>query len=100
MRALSRSWKVKYNNVLLLADLIGGLVAYQEEVGIRVVDNVLEEIRLGLEVNDPTMNQQRLSTVRFLGELYNYTLVEASVIFRTLYMFLNFGFSTSTESKK
>eukprot|EP00800_Vazella_pourtalesii_P014053 TRINITY_DN3468_c0_g4_i6.p1 TRINITY_DN3468_c0_g4~~TRINITY_DN3468_c0_g4_i6.p1 ORF type:complete len:946 (+),score=251.10 TRINITY_DN3468_c0_g4_i6:1-2838(+) len=98
VRALSRSWKVKYNNVLLLADLIGGLVAYQEEVGIRVVDNVLEEIRLGLEVNDPTMNQQRLSTVRFLGELYNYTLVEASIIFRTLYMFLNFGFSTSTEN--
>ncbi|KAI6646478.1 hypothetical protein LOD99_12599 [Oopsacas minuta] len=98
VRALSRSWKVKYNNVLWLADLIGGLVAYQEEVGIRVVDNVLEEIRLGMEVNDPTMNQQRLSTVKFLGELYNYNLVEASVIFRTLYMFLNFGFTSSPEN--
>ena len=63
------------------------------------MDNVLEEIRLGMEVNDPRMNQQRLSTVKFLGELYNYTLFEASVIFRTLYMFLNFGFSITAESK-
>ena len=60
---------------------------------------MLEEIRLGMEVNDPRMNQQRLSTVKFLGELYNYTLVEASVIFRTLYMFLNFGFSNTSDSK-
>ena len=63
----------------------------QEDAVIRVVDGVMEDIRLGLELNVPKMNQRRVSGVKFLGELYNYQLVESNVIFRTLYMFLSFG---------
>ena len=57
----------------------------------RVVDGVLEDIRLGLELNQPKLNQRRVSTLKYLGELYNYTLVESNVIFRTLYLLLSFG---------
>ena len=67
------------------------LMHTQEDAVIRVVDGVMEDIRLGLELNVPKMNQRRVSGVKFLGELYNYQLVESNVIFRTLYMFLSFG---------
>ena len=32
-----------------------------------------------------------MSCVKFLGELYNYRMVESSVIFKTLYSFITFG---------
>ena len=57
----------------------------------RVVDGVLEDIRLGLELNLPKLNQRRVSTLKYLGELYNYQLIESNVIFRTLYLLLSFG---------
>lgn len=43
-------WNVKYNSIHCVANLLAGLVAYQEDVGIHVVDGVLEDIRLGMEV--------------------------------------------------
>lgn len=56
---------------------------------------VLEEIRLGLELNDYGMQQRRVAHVRFLGELYNYEHVDSSVIFETLYLILVFGHETA-----
>lgn len=55
---------------------------------------VLEEIRLGLELNDYGMQQRRIAHMRFLGELYNYEHVDSSVIFETLYLILVFGHGT------
>lgn len=46
-------WNVKYNSIHCVANLLAGLVAYQEDVGIHVVDGVLEDIRLGMEVRRP-----------------------------------------------
>ncbi|XP_036208244.1 regulator of nonsense transcripts 2 isoform X7 [Myotis myotis] len=42
-------WNVKYNSIHCVANLLAGLVLYQEDVGIHVVDGVLEDIRLGME---------------------------------------------------
>ncbi|XP_069764574.1 regulator of nonsense transcripts 2 isoform X4 [Narcine bancroftii] len=86
-------WNVKYNSIHCVANLLAGLVPYQEDVGIHVVDGVLEDIRLGMEVNQPKFNQRRVSSVKFLGELYNYRMVESAVIFRILYSFITFGIS-------
>ncbi|XP_033880859.3 regulator of nonsense transcripts 2 isoform X1 [Acipenser ruthenus] len=86
-------WNLKYNSIHCVANLLAGLVAYQEDVGIHVVDGVLEDIRLGMEVNQPKFNQRRISSAKFLGELYNYRMVESAVIFRTLYSFISFGVS-------
>ena len=69
----------------------------QEEVVIRVVDAVLEDIRVGLELNLPKMNQRRVSSVKFAGELYTYQLMESNVIFRILYLLLQFGASPDGE---
>lgn len=56
---------------------------------------VLEEIRLGLELNDYGMQQRRIAHMRFLGELYNYEHVDSSVIFDTLYLIIVFGHGTA-----
>lgn len=46
---------------------------------------------MGLELNHPKFNQRRMSCVKFLGELYNYRMVESSVVFKTLYSLITFG---------
>lgn len=91
IKCLIRVWNVKYNSIHCAANLLAGLVLYHEEVGLYVVDGVLEEIRLGMETNLQKMNQRRVSCVKFLGELYNYRQVESRVIFTTLYSFITFG---------
>ena len=56
-----------------------------------VIDNLLENITLGLEQNDFKFNQRRLAEVKYLGELYNYKMVDSPVIFDTLYRIVTFG---------
>lgn len=60
----------------------------------QVVDAVLEEVRVGMEINSAQHNQRRLSTLRYLGELYNYRLVNSKVIFSILYSVITFGADT------
>lgn len=63
-------------------------MAYQEEVGTRVVDGVLEDIRLGMEINLPKYYQRRVAQVKYLGELYNYRMVESADIFKVNITFI------------
>ena len=44
------------------------------------------------------MNQRRLTCVKFLGEMYNYRLVEDDVIFNALYMLITFGSNQKGEA--
>lgn len=44
-----------------------------------------------LQVNHPKYNQRRVSGVKYLGELYNYRMLESAVVFKTLYSFITFG---------
>ncbi|KAL4187983.1 hypothetical protein AMTRI_Chr09g41880 [Amborella trichopoda] len=87
----------KYSQVHLIASLTLGLSRYHDEFAVAVVDEVLEEIRLGLELNDYGMQQRRIAHMRFLGELYNYEQIDSSVIFETLYLILTFGHGTPEQ---
>ncbi|KAJ3615551.1 hypothetical protein Zmor_016331 [Zophobas morio] len=107
--SLSKPWKVKYYNVYCLASLVAGLsrwcsclffpvlVATQrstdryDEVGVCVVDDLLEEVRIGLETNIVSNNQRRLTVVKFLGELYNFRVLDSSTLFDTMYTILFFS---------
>ncbi|KAK9720823.1 MIF4G domain [Popillia japonica] len=91
VKCLTGSHNMKYFNIRCLANLLAGLVSYQEEVGTRVVDGVLEDIRLGMEVNLPKFNQRRVAQIKYLGELYNYRIVESADIFKVLYSLITFG---------
>ncbi|THC90081.1 hypothetical protein EYZ11_010460 [Aspergillus tanneri] len=68
----------------------------QEDFVIGIVDNILEQITLGLEQNDFKFNQKRVAEVKYLGELYNYKMVDSPVIFDTLYRIVTFGHEGGT----
>ncbi|WOL12332.1 regulator of nonsense transcripts UPF2 [Canna indica] len=89
--------KGKYSQVHLIAVLTAGLGRYHDEFVVGLVDEVLEEIRLGLELNDYEMQQRRLAHMRLLGELYNYEHIDSSVVFETLYLIIAFGHGTAEQ---
>lgn len=93
IKCLTAAYNVKYLNIRCVGSLLAGLVAHYEAVGPYVVDGVLEDIRLCMEINLPKYNQRRVAMVKYLGELYNYRMVESGDIFRTLYLLITFGVS-------
>ncbi|KAK7102854.1 regulator of nonsense transcripts 2-like [Littorina saxatilis] len=92
-KCLTAVWNIRFNSVHCAANLLAGIAPYHEHVAIQVVDGVLEDIRLGMEMNHPRYNQRRVSCIKYLGELYNYRMVESAVIFRVLYSLITFGVS-------
>ncbi|KAJ3111252.1 hypothetical protein HK100_002750 [Physocladia obscura] len=87
-----KPWKLKFSNLPSLAFLAFELSRYYSDFGVFIVDECLEQVRWGLETNLFKYNQRRLATVRFLGEMYNYRLIESNIIFDTLYVILRFGY--------
>ncbi|KAH8774878.1 armadillo-type protein [Hyaloscypha finlandica] len=90
-KIFSKPGKVKYGNIHLLAIIASALYRYHQDFVTTVIDNVLEYIVLGLEQNDFKYNQRRIAEVKYLGELYNYRMVDHPVIFDTLYRIMTFG---------
>lgn len=91
-RVFSKPVKVKYGNIHLLAILVSALYRYHQDFVIGIVDNILERITLGLEQNEFKFNQKRIAEVKYLGELYNYKMIDSPVIFDTLYRIVTFGY--------
>jgi regulator of nonsense transcripts 2 len=90
-KAFTKPWKIRYINIPLLAMLTYDLQRYRPAFAIAVVDQILEDIRRGLEQNVYSTNQRRLATIKYLGELYIYRLLSSSIIFDTLWTVLTFG---------
>ncbi|KAI6032951.1 ARM repeat-containing protein [Pisolithus orientalis] len=91
LKVFTKPWKLKYSNISLLAMLTYDLQRYHPAFAVAVVDQVVEDIRVGLEVNLYSVNQQRVATVKYLGELYIYRVVNSSLIFDTLWLLVTFG---------
>ncbi|EPQ57610.1 ARM repeat-containing protein [Gloeophyllum trabeum ATCC 11539] len=90
-KVFTKPWKIKYSNIGLLAMLTYDLQRYHPEFSVAVVDQVLEDIRRGLEQNVYSTNQRRVATMRYLGELYIYRLLNSSIIFDTFWSLVTFG---------
>jgi regulator of nonsense transcripts 2 len=67
------------------------LQRYRPAFAIAVVDQVLEDVRRGLEQNMYSTNQRRVATIKYLGELYIYRLLSSGIIFDTLWSMVTFG---------
>lgn len=90
-KVFTKPWKIKYSSIPLLAMLTYDLQRYYPAFTIAVVDQVLEDIRRGLEQNVYNINQRRVATMKYLGELYIYRLIGSSIIFDTLWTLVTFG---------
>lgn len=90
-KVFSKPGRVKYGNIHLLAILLGALYRYHPAFAVKVIDNVIESVSFGLEQNDYKYYQRRIAEVKYLGELYNYRMVEHPVIFDAMYRIVTFG---------
>lgn len=50
MKCLTAPHSVKFNSIQCLASILSGLSNFYDDVAIEVLDNVLDDIRIGLEV--------------------------------------------------
>ncbi|KAG8901047.1 hypothetical protein FRB99_005589 [Tulasnella sp. 403] len=90
-KLFTRPWKVKFANISLLAMLTYDLHRYRPAFSIGVVDQVLEDIRRGMELNIYKNNQRRVATIKLLGELYIYRMISSSLVFDTLWSLVTYG---------
>ncbi|EGG03325.1 uncharacterized protein MELLADRAFT_90304 [Melampsora larici-populina 98AG31] len=88
---LTKVWKIKYGNIYLFAIVVHDLSKYHSDFTVSIIDQVLENVRFGMELNLFKDNQQRIASIKYLGELYNYRVVDSKVIFDTLWSFVTFG---------
>ena len=95
-KVFSKPGKLKYNSIHLLAVLLSGLFRYHQDFFISILDSLLEQVTLGLEQNDFKFNQRRIAEVKYLGELYNYKMVDSPIIFDTMYRLATFGHAGGT----
>ncbi|EQL00432.1 nonsense-mediated mRNA decay factor (Upf2) [Ophiocordyceps sinensis CO18] len=91
-KVFSKPGKVKYGNIHLLGILLSALHRYHPDFVVKVIDNVVESVNFGLEQNDFRFFQRRIAEVKYLGELYNYRMLEHPVIFDTMYKIMTFGY--------
>ncbi|KAL6779603.1 UPF2 [Auxenochlorella protothecoides x Auxenochlorella symbiontica] len=80
--------KGRHSALPSLASLAAGLARYHPSLGVALVDSLLEDVAVGLESPGSVSYQKRMAAVCFLGELYNYKLVNSGVVFQTLQLLL------------
>lgn len=78
--------RVRFDDLDRMASLVSGLCDYQEWIGIRVVDEVLEFIRLYLEINHPSLQQRGFSSIIYIGQLFNYNVCGTTLIFKVCFL--------------
>ena len=97
VKCLSKAYNFRWHLIRPLADVISALSSYQEIAVMRIIDNVFEDIRVGLEIHSPKLAQRRIAMTKYLGELYIYRLIESQVVFNTLYSIISYGVTWSHE---
>jgi regulator of nonsense transcripts 2 len=90
-KVLTKPGKIRYTNLHLLCELLFNVRKYHPELGVSVIDDLLESITFGLELNDFVFNQRRMAEVKYLGELYLESLVDSALVFDTLYKLVTYG---------
>ncbi|RLO09562.1 hypothetical protein DYB28_000396 [Aphanomyces astaci] len=83
-------------HMALVCDIVVGLSRYHEELGVYILDTVLESIHYHLTLNNYKYHQRHLGLVKLLGELYNHQLVTSVVVFDMLYWMLHHSHDMTT----
>ncbi|OMH83713.1 Regulator of nonsense transcripts UPF2 [Zancudomyces culisetae] len=67
--------------------------------GVKVVDNVMESVRIGLENRTHGNNQKIVSEVKYLGELFGHRMISPTELFELCYMLMNLGYERLESGK-
>jgi regulator of nonsense transcripts 2 len=76
----------------LLACVISVLNRYYPSLGQLVIDELVEAIMIGLQVNEVKYNQRRIAQVKYLGELYVYKMIDTACVFDIMYKIIGYGY--------
>eukprot|EP00756_Hemistasia_phaeocysticola_P050733 Hpha_TRINITY_DN25921_c0_g1::TRINITY_DN25921_c0_g1_i1::g.185388::m.185388/K14327/UPF2, RENT2; regulator of nonsense transcripts 2 len=96
-KILRKAHKIQVDRLPALATVIASIKKHRPEVSTRVVDMLLEQIRLALEVcppikdgahHQPVKPQRRLLDLQFFTELYVFRIVDDHIVFDLLYAVL------------
>ncbi|KAK1225711.1 mRNA decay protein [Marasmius sp. AFHP31] len=98
-KLFTKPWNYKFSNISLIAMLTYDLQRYHPAFSVSVVDQVLEDVRRGLEQNVYSTNQRRVATIKYLGELYIYRLLSSGVVFDTLWSLVTFGHRKAADGR-
>lgn len=84
--------KMNYQNVPLLAQILSGLYPYYKNFVIKVIDQTIENIERGLEINDYGENMTRVVQVRYLTEIFNMQMIKSDVLLEIIFFIMKFGY--------
>jgi len=84
--------------VLWTVQLLLSSGSYERSSKQRTLRKPFQTEPCNFQINHPRYNQRRVSSVKFLGELYNYRMLESTVIFNVLYSFITFGVSYDSDN--
>lgn len=88
---LTGCWKLNTESLPALASMIAGLSSTQPVFVSEVIDDLIENVSLGLESVYSNWSLRRVSTIRLLGELYIYSAIDLDVVFHLLHLLLPSG---------
>ncbi|KAJ3365573.1 hypothetical protein GGF32_008706 [Allomyces javanicus] len=92
VKRFSKLKGVKFHQLEHVAAVLVGLCVYHPDLGIYVVDNLIEYIKSAMERNNYQENQMRTMKTAFLGHLYNAFVVDGNLIFAVLELLISFPF--------
>ncbi|KAJ3375382.1 hypothetical protein GGF31_004500 [Allomyces arbusculus] len=92
VKRFSKLKGVKFHQLEHVAAVLAGLCVYHPDLGIYVVDNLIEYIKSAMERNNYQENQMRTMKTAFLGHLYNAFVVDGNLIFAVLELLISFPF--------
>ncbi|KAI9477349.1 armadillo-type protein [Coemansia mojavensis] len=93
LSCFTKVWKIKHAHVYLLAMTLSSLGHIYPWFRISVVDTVLDNIKLGLERNDFSRNQQRIAEAFYVGEMFIFNVVSVSEVVALVRLFISYGHS-------
>ncbi|KAL3089958.1 hypothetical protein niasHS_006410 [Heterodera schachtii] len=91
IRLLSNAQRVQFDELPRLASLVSALSDHHDWVGVRVLDEVLEFIRLSMELNMTRLQQRTICSVAYFGQLFNYNVCNTATLFKALYQLITFA---------
>ncbi|VDO03892.1 unnamed protein product [Rodentolepis nana] len=92
-RLFTQCWEIRYTSLEYLSSILSFLMEFHPKFGIEVADNVIDDIRYCLEMNDPSLHQRQRSLARFLSGMYMYLIIDLPVLYGVLYDLIGYGVS-------
>lgn len=81
---------MNYAKISCVVSLLSGLIKFQEQFVVDIIDTIFENFQVSLERQDFRQAPQRVRIAKFTGELYAFKLIDSQTVFDVLYQLIGF----------